>query len=98
MDIAGKWEITINSPMGAQKATLDLNVDGTDITGTMTGAQGATDIEDGKIDGDQASWSAKIPSPPITLKFTAKVEGDEISGTAALGAFGNAPFSGKKAG
>ena len=24
MAIDGKWEITINSPMGAQKATLDL--------------------------------------------------------------------------
>ncbi len=28
MAIDGKWEITINSPMGAQKATLDLKAEG----------------------------------------------------------------------
>ncbi len=98
MDIAGQWDITINSPMGAQSAKLDLKVDGSSLTGTMSSPQGSVEIEDGKIDGDSATWSAKVPSPPITLSFTASVNGDEISGNAALGAFGNAGFKGTRAG
>jgi hypothetical protein len=34
---------------------------------------------------------------PITLSFTATLDGDSISGTAKLGMFGNANFSGTRA-
>jgi hypothetical protein len=34
---------------------------------------------------------------PIKLEFSAEVNGDEISGTVKLGAFGNASFSGSRA-
>ena len=40
MAVDGKWEIVINSPMGAQKATLDLATDGATLTGTQTGRAG----------------------------------------------------------
>ena len=40
MAIDGKWEITINSPMGAQKATLDLKNEGGTLSGTQTAMQG----------------------------------------------------------
>ena len=36
MAVDGKWEITINSPMGAQKATLDFATSGDTLTGVLT--------------------------------------------------------------
>jgi hypothetical protein len=96
MAIDGKWEITINSPMGAQKAQLDLKSDGASLSGTQN-AQGSTQPVNGKVDGNKLSWSANITSPmPLTLEFAGNVEGDKISGSVKAGAFGSFPFSGGK--
>ncbi len=97
MAVDGKWEIVINSPMGAQKATLDLTADGANLTGTQSAAQGSGPLENGKVDGSKLSWSAKITSPmPMTLEFTGNVDGDAITGSVKAGALGSFPFSGSR--
>ncbi len=97
MAIDGKWEIVINSPMGAQKATLDLKASGAELTGTQSAAQGSGPLENGKVDGDKLTWSAKITSPmPMTLEFAGNVAGDKLSGSVKAGAFGSFPFNGSK--
>ena len=97
-NVDGVWNTVTNTPMGPQNATLTLATDGDTLTGTMSGPQGAIDIEDGAVDGDSLSWKANITSPmAMTLEFSATVSGDEISGNVVLGAFGNASFSGTRA-
>ncbi len=94
MAVDGKWEITINSPMGAQKATLDLATSGGTLTGTQAAAQGSGPLENGKVDGNNLSWSAKISSPmPMTLDFSGTVDGDNLSGSVKAGSFGSFPFT-----
>src|ERR1700744_156942 len=97
MAIDGKWEIVINSPLGAQKATLDLKADGASLTGSQQAAQGSGPLENGKVDGNTLAWSAKISSPmPMTLDFTGTVDGDKLSGSVKAGSFGSFPFSGNR--
>ena len=97
-NVDGVWNTVMNTPMGPQSATITLATDGSSLTGNMAGAQGAIDIEDGAVDEDSLSWKANITSPmPMTLEFSATVNGDEISGNVKLGAFGNASFSGTRA-
>jgi hypothetical protein len=97
MSADGTWNTTINTPMGAQNGTLVLSTDGGDLTGKMAGPQGEMDIKDGNIDGETLSWKADITSPmPMTLEFTATVDGDDISGNVKLGAFGDAAFTGSR--
>ncbi|HKQ45898.1 MAG TPA: hypothetical protein VJS47_10950 [Rhizomicrobium sp.] len=97
MAVDGKWEIVINSPMGAQKAQLDLATSGTTLTGTQTAQQGSGPLENGKVDGDAVSWSAKITSPlPLTLDFSGTVDGDKLSGSVKAGSFGSFPFTGSR--
>ena len=97
MAVDGKWEIVINSPLGAQKATLDIATDGTALTGTQQAAQGSGPLENGKVDGNAVSWSAKITSPmPLTLDFSGMVDGDRLSGSVKAGAFGSFPFTGNR--
>jgi len=97
MAVDGKWEIVINSPMGAQKATLDLATNGTTLTGTQQAAQGSGPLENGTVNGNTLSWSAKISSPmPLTLDFTGNVDGDKLSGSVKAGAFGSFPFTGNR--
>ena len=98
MAIDGKWEITINSPMGAQKATLDLKQEGGTLSGTQTAMQGTQPLADGKVDGNNLSWSASITQPmPMTLEFSGTVNGDKLSGSVKAGTFGSFPFSGGRA-
>jgi hypothetical protein len=97
MAVDGKWEITINSPLGAQKATLDLKTDGASLTGSQQAAQGSGPLENGKVDGNSLTWSAKISSPmPMTLDFSGTVDGDKLSGSVEAGSFGSFPFSGSR--
>lgn len=98
MSADGTWNTTMNTPMGAQNGTLTLATDGGTLTGQLSGPQGAIDLTDGKVDGNNLSWKASITSPmPMTLEFAATVDGDNISGNVKLGAFGNATFSGTRA-
>ncbi len=97
-NVDGTWNVTTNTPMGAQKGTLTLVADGDKLTGTMSGAQGTTDIQSGAVNGNDVSWKIDITSPmPMTLEFSGTVDDDSISGNVKLGAFGNAAFEGARA-
>lgn len=99
MSADGNWDITMNTPMGAQNAKLELHSDGAVLTGRMTSHQGDADVQDGTVDGNSLSWKADITTPiSMTLEFSATLDGDSISGSVKLGAFGTASFSGSRAG
>ena len=98
MSADGVWNVTINSPMGAQQATMTLVTDGGRLSGTMAGAQGTQEFEGGTVDGDSLEWVVEMTSPmPMKLEVKATVDGDSLSGDVKLGAFGNATFSGTRA-
>jgi hypothetical protein len=99
MSADGEWEISMNTPMGAQAATLDLKEEGSTLTGTMSAAAapGPLDVTDGTVDGNNLTWKAALTQPmPINLEFAATVDGDKISGNVKLGTFGDATFEGTR--
>ena len=88
----------MNSPMGAQEATLTLKSNGGSLSGKMVGAQGTQEFADGTVEGDLLKWKVSLTQPmPMELEFSATVDGDSIRGDVKLGAFGNASFEGKRA-
>ncbi len=98
MAVDGTWKITMETPLGSRSATLTLASTGDGLSGTMSGEAGSTDIYDGKVSGDQVSFKADITQPmPLTLGFSATIAGNALSGTVALGMFGDAPLSGTRA-
>ena len=97
MAIDGNWEITVNSPMGAQKSQLVLKTADGALTGTAAGAAGTVELQNGKADGNNVSWSSDITQPfPMTLDFSGAVDGDAISGDVKAGNFGSFPFTGNR--
>jgi hypothetical protein len=95
MSVAGKYEIVVQSPMGPQPSTLEINADG---TGSQSAQGRSQAITDGKIDGNSVSWKNAITTPfPMTLEFAGNIDGDAISGNVKAGSFGSFPFSGKRA-
>ena len=98
MAVDGNWEITVNSPMGAQKVRLELTSDGAALTGTQHAQGKSQPVANGKVDGNSVSWSANISSPmPMALEFSGAVDGDTLKGTVKAGSFGAFPFSGTRA-
>ena len=98
MSVAGTYNVTMNTPVGAQSGDLVLEESGSELTGTM-GNQGTTiPLQDGTVSGDHVEFKAKVTSPmPITLEFSGDVAGDAISGTVSFGAFGKGTWSGTRA-
>jgi hypothetical protein len=96
--VQGKWQITIKTPMGDMAGVLELKVDGTALTGSLSDDSHHIAITDGRIEGNQLSWSAGITKPMrMKFKFIATVDADRISGTAKH-LMGKATFSGTRAG
>ena len=95
MSIDGTWKLTFDTPIGTQETTLEVKAVGGALTGAQAGKDGSQPIQDGAVNGDEASWSLSVTSPvPITLEFKGKVAGDAMSGTVKLGMFGEAKFTG----
>jgi hypothetical protein len=94
--VQGKWQITIKTPMGDKSGMLDLKVEGTTLTGSLSDDSHHIPISDGRIAGNELSWSAKITKPMrMNFKFTATVDNDRISGVARH-ALGKGTFSGTR--
>lgn len=95
--VQGRWNITIKTPVGDKSGVLELKTEGTRLTGSLSDAEHFAAISDGTVEGNQLRWSAKITKPMrMSLKFTAIVEADRISG-AAKHLLGKATFTGTRA-
>ena len=76
-DINGKWKAEFATPDGTARVnTFVFKVDGTTLTGTVAGTQDETPIKNGKINGDDISFTAERPFGSFT--YTGKVTGAEI--------------------
>ena len=94
--VQGKWNITIKTPMGDKSGVLDLTVSGKTLTGSLSDAEHHVAISDGRVEGNNLSWKAKITKPMrLSFKFSAIVEQDRISGDARH-LLGSATFSGTR--
>jgi hypothetical protein len=92
--IDGIWDTVTNSPMGAQKATLTLKSDAGKLTGTSTGAMGTIALENGKVDGNRASWSMQFMG--LTLTAEVSIAADQLSGGISAPGFGTSPIRGQR--
>jgi hypothetical protein len=89
-DASGNWTWTRPGRNGGAdvKMTLKLKVDGDKVTGKITspGRQGGdpveTDIKDGKIKGDEISFTVtrEFNGNTMTQKYNGKVTADAIKG------------------
>ena len=99
MSVAGTYDIVTKTPMGDQKGTFTVNVDGGSFTGSVSSAMmGSMEVVDGKVDGNRLTWKMEMKVPmPMTLEGAATVDGDAISGEVKAGAFGSMALNGTRA-
>ena len=98
MSVDGNWNITMSTPMGDRQATLSLQSSGGTLTGTQAADGDSGEIFDGTVNGNDVAWKLSITNPmPLTLAFTGKVDGDNMSGEMGIGPMGSFPFKGSRA-
>jgi uncharacterized protein (TIGR03437 family) len=82
-DVAGKWSAEVTTRSGDKRTQVfNFKTEGDKLTGTMTGMGGReSNIEDGKISGDDLSFSVTVEFNGNTrkLEYTGKVVGDQIN-------------------
>ena len=90
-DISGKWKGSAEGPNGPIERTFTFKVDGTKLTGeTESQMMGKSTIEDGKIEGDNLTFTvnANFQGNEMKLAYKGHVTGNEIKLTVDFG--GNA--------
>ena len=86
-DVSGKWTAQVPGRDGqTRELTFTFKAEGEKLTGSMSGQQGDSEITDGKISGDQISFTVKINIQGNERKFLYKgtVSGDEMKVTRTI--------------
>ena len=86
-DVNGKWTAQVPGRDGqTRELTFTFKAEGERLTGSMSGQQGDSEITDGKISGDQISFTVKINMQGNERKFLYKgtVSGDEMKVTRTI--------------
>ncbi len=81
-DVTGKWTAEMQGRGGqSMTQTITLKADGNNLTGTISGRNGDTEISNGKIDGDTVSFDVvrEFNGNSMTMHYTGKVSGDQIN-------------------
>ena len=82
--VDGKWVAQVPGRGGqTRETTFTFKVEGTKLTGTVSGMQGENPISDGKVNGDEISFtqSIEVQGNSIKVLYTGKISGDEIKMT-----------------
>lgn len=83
IDLNGTWKSSFTNQDGqVRESTFTLKAEGEKVTGTISGRNNDTAIEEGKIKGDEVSFQVtrEFNGNKMVIKYTGKVSGDTITG------------------
>jgi hypothetical protein len=90
--VDGKWNASVESPMGAMTLSLEFKTEGEKLTGAISTDMGgmamSNPISDGKVKGDDISFKLSVAmmegAPPLVIDYKGKVKGDELTLTSTM--------------
>ena len=80
-DVAGVWKASYTTADGqTRETTLNLKVDGDKVTGTIASPHGSAGIADGKVSGDDISFTVirRGNGDEIRIHYAGKIEGETM--------------------
>ena len=86
-DVSGKWTAEMPGRDGATTtSTFDLKADGSKLTGIMTNPRGEQTITDGKVEGENVTFTVvmKMGDNERKLMFSGVMSGDTIKFTRTM--------------
>jgi len=98
INIAGKWEGLVKSPMGEITVAIVFQQEGNQITGTITSEIGKWEVTGGALSGKNLSFTiaANIMGNDMEMEFYGTAEQDSIEGSIST-SFGNAELQATRA-
>jgi hypothetical protein len=99
-NVTGDWDVTINSPQGANTMQVTFKQDGGKVSGTMKSQMGELPFDGGTITGSDLVFGFSVPVQGMSLDITmtGKVADSTIAGTAKFGDFGEGEWTAKRSG
>ena len=80
-EVGGHWQLSMDSPHGPLKGSLELKQDGTKVTGTLElGPMGSFAVK-GNAEGSKIAFDIELPDNAGTLKFSGTIAEGKMSGT-----------------
>lgn len=81
--VDGVWTFTLNSPMGAVSAKVDLTSEGETLKGTFEVNGTTWPVEQGTVKGDTITFVLNRPGASMAYEMLGTVNGDTVAGKAA---------------
>ena len=76
-DINGRWLAEFETRRGPAELEFNFKVEGDKVTGIIANMMGDSEIQDGKVEGDEISFKQVLNfRREITILYTGKIEGD----------------------
>jgi hypothetical protein len=96
-DVAGAWQLTVESPMGTRENEAVFVQNGQQLSGVIKGQRGETPLT-GSITGEDIKFgiNVTIQGQNLNIDYSGKVTGDTMGGTVVFGEFGDGKWSGKR--
>src|SRR6185369_3888330 len=94
-NVAGTWDITIESPQGKRTVLLIIKKDGDKLTGAMKSPQGETALESIALKNDDIAFALtrQIQGQDMKLSYTGKVAKDSMKGDVDFGGLATGTWS-----
>jgi hypothetical protein len=98
-NVAGDWDVTINSPQGANTSKVTFKQDANKLDGMIKSPAGETAIA-GTIDADEVkvAFTINFQGMPFEIKLNGKLVGDTMAGKADFGGFAEGDWTAKRSG
>ena len=78
-DVDGKWTGTVSTPMGDLPVGYEFKADGATLTGTTLGTDGGyVPIKDGKVDGNNISFSVTLDFGGMAIDLSYKASSRRV--------------------
>src|SRR5438445_13678076 len=96
--VVGDWDMTINSPQGANTVKVTFKQDGEKVDGLFKSPQGELPFT-GTLTGDELKFTFSIPfqGQPLEIAMTGKVEAAAMTGKAKFGGMAEGDWTAKRA-
>lgn len=98
--VAGTWNLVISTPIGKQRAVLDLSTQDGVLRGVARDERHGEEVAltDLVVDGNRLTWAQSITKPVrLNLTFDVTINGDELTGRAKAGRLPSSTVTGHRA-
>lgn len=86
MGLEGVYDLTVETPLGQQRAALTLTVENGALGGRLQGDGWESELTDVSAERQNVSFRARIKTPMgrIKARIAATITGDELTGKATM--------------